>query len=499
LTTTSITKSIFVSSGRVFLYQGLGLLLGFGFQAFISNTCGATGVGAFTLFVSWLGILSLLTVPGLEATLVYFLPRYEEDPASRRYLVQLCLGIVGCTALLTALVLLGAGDSLFRWVGLPGMARVPFAFSIIVFSFGKLLDSVFLGMKDAPAIGYYNSVRTIIRFILCLPVFFFPASSWRILFFSVACEGAITLYFKLIKIRGEFPGVLQGNELSFKKVETKHSSIRPIVISMFGISIVDNLYPFMDKAILGVILSLEFVGIYRISESLASLVSLFVSPFIVFWPFISKLYAEDRLDELRDAYRNINLVIIAMMIPFLLILVEGADFGLSLFGAAFVHHGRAVFLVLTLGYVVDAVAGPAGSVLKMTRYSRLSFLINMVLLAIYVVLGFLFTTKYGLIGAALAKTTVMVLGNVTNVIANRLLLGIFPYSYQHAWLIGTGVGILAIRSFFPNHQLTTTAHGLVALAETTVFCIIVFLVLGKQLFLLKNKMMNLISTRTNPS
>ena len=487
------------TSGRVFLYQGLGLLLGFGFQAFLSNTCGAVGVGAFTLFVSWLGILSLLTVPGLEATLVYFLPRHEEDPASRRNLVKRCLVIVGCATLLAVVVLLGAGDRLFQWVGLPGMARIPFAFSLVVFSFGKLLDSVFLGMKDAPAIGYYNSLRTIIRFILCLPIFFFPASSWRILFLAVACEGVLTLYFKLVKINHQFPGILHGHEPSIEHLETKKPSLRSVVFPMFGISIVDNLYPFMDKVILGAILSLEFVGIYRISESLASLVSLFVSPFIAFWPFISKLYVEDRLDELRDAYRNINLVIVALMIPFLLILIEGANLGLSLFGSPFVQHGHAVFLVLTLGYVVDAIAGPAGSVLKMTRYSNLSFVINTVLLVIYVILGFLFTSKYGLMGAALAKTIVMVLGNVTNVIANHFLLGIFPYSYQHAWLIGTGVGILAIRSFFPNQQLTTTAHGFVALGETTVFCIIAFLALRTQLLLLREKMINLISTRTNPS
>ena len=259
------------TSGRVFLYQGLGLLLGFGFQAFLSNTCGAVGVGAFTLFVSWLGILSLLTVPGLEATLVYFLPRHEEDPASRRNLVKRCLVIVGCATLLAVVVLLGAGDRLFQWVGLPGMARIPFAFSLVVFSFGKLLDSVFLGMKDAPAIGYYNSLRTIIRFILCLPIFFFPASSWRILFLAVACEGVLTLYFKLVKINHQFPGILHGHEPSIEHLETKKPSLRSVVFPMFGISIVDNLYPFMDKVILGAILSLEFVGIYRISESLASL------------------------------------------------------------------------------------------------------------------------------------------------------------------------------------------------------------------------------------
>ena len=81
-------------------------------------------------------------------------------------------------------------------------------------------------------------------------------------------------------------------------------------LPMFGISIVDSLYPFLDKAILGAMLPLECVAIYRVAESVASLNSVFVSPFIAFWPYISKLYSEERLDELRDAYRSINLIIV---------------------------------------------------------------------------------------------------------------------------------------------------------------------------------------------
>src|SRR5579872_3138802 len=145
----NIAKKIFLSSGKVFFFQAVGLLLSFGFQAFLSRTCGAGGLGGYTLFVSWLGILSVLTVPGLESTLVYFLPRYENDSRCRRQAVQACVLIVGAISTFLAFVLVAAGDKPLIWVGLPSKARLSFAFSIILFSLGKLLDSAFLGMRNA--------------------------------------------------------------------------------------------------------------------------------------------------------------------------------------------------------------------------------------------------------------------------------------------------------------------------------------------------------------
>jgi O-antigen/teichoic acid export membrane protein len=249
---------------------------------------------------------------------------------------------------------------------------------------------------------------------------------------------------------------------------------------MFGISIVDTLYPFLDKAILGAMLPLECVGIYRVAESVASLNSVFVSPFIAFWPYISKLYSEDRLDELRDAYRSINLIIVAFMVPLTLILLEMSGYILSFFGSAFALRGRTVFLILALGCVVDAVAGPAGAVLRMTRHSRLSLFINMGLLAAYIVLSFMLVGRYGLLGIAAAKAAVMVLGNAANVIANYLLLRIFPYTWKHGWLLALGTAVFAASLLLPGSSRGIETHCAVAFAEAAAFLGLAFIVLGAQ-------------------
>jgi O-antigen/teichoic acid export membrane protein len=178
------------------------------------------------------------------------------------------------------------------------------------------------------------------------------------------------------------------------------------------------------------------------------------------------------------------------MIPFSLALIELSGWVLSLFGPAFTLHGRTVFLILALGCVVDAIAGPAGAVLKMTKHSRLSLYINTVLLIVYAALCIALTKRYGLIGIATAKSVVMILGNITNVTANYFLLKIFPYSWKHAWLLGGGISILVVRSLFPASDLRVGGHFGVALTEAVLFISFAMLILRSQIKRIKNQVMN---------
>lgn len=491
----NISKRIFISSGKVIFFQVLGILLGFALQALVSNTCGAAGLGGFTLFVSWLGILSALTVPGMEGTLVYFLPRYENDPENRRKVVQVGLIVVGSISVLFAGLLLAGSDGLLASTGLPPGAKIPFSVTVILFSLGKLLDSVLLGMKDAPAIGYFNVIRTILRLLFCLPIFLFPGSTWNVLFLALVCECALTLLLRYLRIQKNHPEVLGAKRGESVALPLRGSQIAAITFPMFGIGIIGTLYPYLDKAVLGAMLPISMVGVYKVSESIASLNSFFVAPFITFWPYISKLYSENKLNELRDAYRNITLVIIALMVPFVLAMIEVSSYLFSLFGAVFVQQGKIVYLILIFGFIVDALAGPAGSVLKMTRYSRVSLAITMTLLLVYLVLSLALTRSYGLIGAAVARTVVMVLENVANVTANHLLLGIFPYTRQHVCLLGSGIMVFLLRFLMPTPAIGHGMHFLIAGGEVVLFSLMAALILRSKFDQIRRFGGDLIRTR----
>jgi len=187
------------------------------------------------------------------------------------------------------------------------------------------------------------------------------------------------------------------------------------------------------------------------------------------------------MDELRDAYRGITLIIIVLMIPFTLALIEVSGFILSLFGHNFAVYGKTAFLILTFGCVADAIAGPAGAVLRLTRHSRLSLGINTILTIVYVGLSLTLVQRYGLLGVAIAKSFVLVLANWANLIANYFLMRIFPYSWKHAQLLGLGVLILTGASIAHRSGIGTMAHFFFAIGEITVFAGVASLVVRSQI------------------
>ena len=156
------------------------------------------------------------------------------------------------------------------------------------------------------------------------------------------------------------------------------------------------------------------------------------------------------------------------MLPFSLALIELSGWLLSLFGP-FCARGRTVFLILALGCVVDAIAGPAGAVLKMTKHPRLSLCISTALLILYGILSVALTKRYGVVGIASAKCTVMIVGNVTNLVANFLLLKVFPYSWKHAWILALGLAIFLSAFTAQGLIVGTLSHFAMAIAEVLLF------------------------------
>lgn len=478
---TGVGKRLFVSAGRVSVYQGLGLLFALGLQTLISRSCGPSGVGAYTIFTSWLVILSVVTVPGLESCVVYFLPRLESEQDLQRLVVRVCLLITGGLSLGCGGLLIGAGRWPMEWIGLPPAARIAFAFSLIFFSIGKLLDAVFLGRKDAQLAGYYNIVRLGLRVILCIPILLYPNAAWGILFFAVAIESGATVVLRYLRIQKRYHRLitLWADNIRGRSVSTR--TVIDTSFPMLGINLIETVSPFLDKAILGLLVPIALVGIYRISDYVGSLNTLFVAPFVAFWPFVSSLSADRRLCELGEVYRNITLAIIALMLPFSLVLFELSGFVLSLFGSAFAAQGNAVFYILAVGAMIDAIAGPAGAVLRLADHFRLSLLINLTILLVYFAAAVLLTRQYGIIGAAVARTATLFLGNTANVVANRKLLHIFPYTLKHAALLACGASILVLRFCFLSHHPGLAIHFVIAIAEVFTFSGCAWFILRKQL------------------
>lgn len=353
--------------------------------------------------------------------------------------------------------------------------------ALFAFSLGKLLDAVFLGMKDADRAPFYNVIRILLRILLCIPVYLHAGDPIRVVALAIAVETLITAAFRWMGVHRRYPGLLRIRREPDRTGMISFTALFRNAAPMCGTGLVAAFEPYLDKAILSTLVSLSEVGIYRAAANFAQLNTIFVAPFVAFWPYISKLYREERLDELRHAYKTITLIITAVMLPFMLMLVELSNVGLSLFGKELPHQGTPILVILAVGTMIDALVGPADAVLRMTRHATLSLVINFVMLAVFIGLCFPLVARYGILGAAIAKSATMIMANLVSTAANYFCVHIFPFTTRHAALVASAVAIFALRHALPLSSSTTGFAILIALAQAALFLALAAIILRKQM------------------
>ncbi|MGG5258051.1 flippase [Phycicoccus avicenniae] len=179
-----------------------------------------------------------------------------------------------------------------------------------------------------------------------------------------------------------------------------------------------------DTLILGHLTSAEDVGTYTVATRLVGLAIFVLNPInSAFVPSVARLHHLGDRDGVDLAYGAANRWIIRLSVPaFILLLVFPAEL-LGLFGGGYAA-AAAVTVVLAVGQLANAAAGPCGSVLNMTGLVRISLVDNVAALVLNVVLNLVLVPRFGVLGAAVAWTASLLLVNATKWLQVRRILGI---------------------------------------------------------------------------
>jgi len=179
-----------------------------------------------------------------------------------------------------------------------------------------------------------------------------------------------------------------------------------------------------DTLILGYLASAEDVGVYTVATRLVGLAIFVLNPInSAFVPHVAHLYHLGDRRGVDLAYGAANRWIIRLSVPaFIMLLVFPKDF-LEVF-----QHGyasaAAVTIVLAIGQLANAAAGPCGSVLNMTGLVKVSLADNVAALVVNISLNLVLIPRFGVLGAAVAWTTSLILVNGTKYLQVRRMLGI---------------------------------------------------------------------------
>jgi O-antigen/teichoic acid export membrane protein len=192
-----------------------------------------------------------------------------------------------------------------------------------------------------------------------------------------------------------------------------------------------------DTLLLGHLTGADDVGVYNVATRLVMLAVFVMAPInAAFAPHMAHLHHTGQTTDLARTYGMATSWILRLSMPaFVMLLVFAKDL-LRFFGPEF-RVGATVTIVLALGQLVSAAAGPCGTVLSMSGHVGLNMADNVGVLVANVLLNLWLIPEHGTVGAAIAWSASLITVNLIKLAQVRYVLRI-PVAGA-----GVGKGLLA--------------------------------------------------------
>lgn len=403
----------------------------------VARLAGKEDVGRYALCFALISLLGLLSLAGFRAGLTRFVAMHlaDGDSARLRGTVRLGLGITASGSLVIAVVLAAIAPRVASLMGDPGLtAGVRLvALSLVPSSMAEAALAATQGWRSQKAFTLIGRIfdplsRLALTSVLLLlgldylaALIAFAAVSWVT---AVLALGALARRMRHVpKAR---PVHELGDLMSFSMVSWLSALAATGLI-------------WADTLILGAMTNEGEVGVYNVATRMVGL-AVFVLPPITatFSPHMAHLYHVGDFREAGKAYGSATRWTLLLSMPAFVVLVVFPGDLLHLFGDGFAA-GAVVTLVLAVGQLVGAAAGPCGVVLNMSGRVGLSLLDNGLVLVLNIVLNLLLIPRMGILGAAIAWSSSIVVVNLVKLAQARLVVGIPP--------VGAMTGRIATAAF----------------------------------------------------
>ena len=397
-------------AGIAFVIQAGGTGLKYLTQVLLARWMGASEYGVFAYAFTWANLLSVFATLGFTTGVLRFVPEYfaKKDWAHLGGLIRRVRQLV----FLAGLVIAAAGSLMVLFLQphqmdastlLLGMGLVPLL----------ALMSVQMEMaRGARRIALAYTPPMLVQPVLALGAVFLVLKTLSKLT-SVATIGAFMLAVFVVlivqswRLTHALPREVFSVPPSYETARWLRVSLPLLIIS--GSLIVLNQ---SDILMIGIFIGPREAGIYTAATKTAALVSfVLVAVNAIVAPMIAEFYAKG------DHVKLQGMVSVAarwMFWPSF-----GATLGLILFGRRILELfgrdfavGYWALAILAVGQLVNASVGPVGYLMSLTGHQDLGARVYSVSALVNVGLNVLFIPMWGLVGAAVATVTTMVLWNV---------------------------------------------------------------------------------------
>ncbi len=399
--------------------------LSFMISLMLARILGASGYGAYAYAMTWLTLLSVVSVLGMETLLIRHIAVYQTQSAwglmrgilrwTNIFVLAASLGIV---ILVNILLLFTGSDS-------PMLKTLRVAlFALPFLSMTHLRQAAMQGLRKVVLGQMPEAIVQPLLFIALTGcaylVFRGNVSATQVVWMNVAAI-FFTFFIGARILQRSLPKTVADAVPVYKQRTWLNIAI-PLLL-MSGLSAI---HAQASIILLGILGSEKLVGIYFVSYRLATMVTfILIAANTALAPIIARLYAEGDLERLQHVITKSVRILLLVSLPLALAFILEGHWFLLLFGPEFTQ-GRVALAILCLGQIVNIASGSVGFLLIMTGHERQAALGLAISVLANIVLNVTLIPVWGLKGAACATAISMLIWNVLLVVMVHKRLGIHP-------------------------------------------------------------------------
>jgi O-antigen/teichoic acid export membrane protein len=405
-----ITKSINVLFIRI-----SGVVLFFGLTLFLTNFFDPGLVGKYDFSRSLLIFTGAIVVFGMHQAIIYY-SGYLTSINNLWYIKKVYYKMILIVFVLSTILFLGS--QLLKNETISSYLKITLTntgektiMALFFYGLTMLNIDVFRAINKIYFSEIFRNIIRYVLFFLAILIIYFNNNTailvdvFLINFIVLAAISTLLLIYYFSKK----DLTLSPINIGFKSI-LKRSA--PMAISATSFLLMQSL----DILMLTKFSNYETVAYYGSAVKLTMIIAIVLSSVnSVLAPQMSKYFSSGNMETLKENIKRGTRLIFIITFPMILALAIFPNFVLGFFGEDY-KVAKTALIILLVGQVINALCGSVGIYLNMTGKQKIFQRILIFALSLNIILNFILIPKIGMIGAAIATSTSMILWNLIAVI-----------------------------------------------------------------------------------
>lgn len=413
-------RRLLVSASGTAVLQGASGAMAFVLAVLLARFLGSVGYGRYTLAFAWSSLLLTPAILGLNTFLVRGIAVYEVE--EQWPLMKGLLFRTNQLVLLTSTTIAVCGTVVaFTWFS-PSF-RGPFCVAMLLVPLTALtlLRQGALQAFGRVATGQLPEylIRPLLIIVGVVALEFVGRLTPTTALGANVTSVAVAFIVGALLLRRALPAALRSVRPEFVAREWLRASLPMMLIA--GVWTANN---YATTLLVGTLDGSRAAGVYSVVQKGAEVIVLVLTATnMALAPAIARLYARRDRQGLEHTTEHMARATLLVSAPIAVAFMVFPHIYLGLFGASF-QTGAAALIIMALGQLVNAAAGPAGNVLLMTGQERMAVRAVAAGLLANVVLAIVLVPPLGITGGAIAFASSLVLWNTALVVLARHHVGV---------------------------------------------------------------------------